>query len=135
MKKNRCWFLFFFALGLIVILSFSLVQAATPGVVLNALTMNEPYATGSHNFGTDGRRNEVEADASHDASAGIINVMARSLPSSGRTSSAWAEAYLGDAFEIVHSGDYKITFSIDYKGLISITNPSSIFECFYSRQK
>ena len=111
---------------LIVILSFSLVHAATPGVVLNALTMNEPYATGSHNFGTDGRRNEVEADASHDASAGIINVMARSLPSSGRTSSAWAEAYLGDAFEIVHSGDYKITFSIDYKGLISITNPSSL---------
>ena len=127
MKKTVRRLLFFFTLVFVIILSFSLVQAATPSIVLNAVNIKAPYTTGSHNFDTEGRNNEVEADANHDAKTGIVNTIASSSPGRNRRSSAWAEAYVGDAFEIVHSSDYRITFSFDYKGTISITNDLSLF--------
>jgi hypothetical protein len=120
--------LFFFTLVFVIILSFSLVQGATPGLVQNVASMSEPYATGINDSGiSEGRPSDAEVDASYDLSEGITNALAGSFPSNNnRVSSAWAEAYLGDTFEIVHSSDYRITFSFDYKGMISITNPALV---------
>jgi hypothetical protein len=113
---------------LIVILSFSLVRGATPGLVQNVLSMNAPYATGTHNSGiSTGRAGDAEVNAAHDLSAGIARAFASSSPPQNRISGAWAQAFLGDAFESIHSSDYRTTFSFDYKGLISIINPTSLF--------
>ena len=109
---------------LVVILSFSLVKGATPGLVQNILSMNAPYATGTHDSGiSTGATGDAQVSASHDLSAGIARALASSSPSrTNRVSGAWAQAFLGDTFEIVHSSDYRITCSFDYKGLIIITN-------------
>jgi hypothetical protein len=112
---------------LVVILSLSLVKGATPSLVQNILSMNAPYATGTHDSGiSTGRTSDAEVNANHDLSAGIARAFASSFPSQNRISGAWAQAFLGDAFETVHSSDYRITFSFDYKGLISITNPARL---------
>ena len=89
MKKTVRRLLFFFTLVFVIILSFSLVQAATPSIVLNAVNIKAPYTTGSHNFDTEGRNNEVEADANHDAKTGIVNTIASSSPGRNRRSSGW----------------------------------------------
>jgi hypothetical protein len=123
MTTAHRYLLFLFALAFVILLCFSVVQGATPILIQNAAIISEPYATGIQSHDTEGRHSEAVSDASYDPSTGVVTALAGCYPSGSRSSSAWAEAYIGDAFEIVHSSDYKITFSFDYKGSIKITNP------------
>ena len=117
------YLVFLFAMAFAILLCFPVVQSATTILIQNAAVISEPYASGIQSHDTEGRHSEAVADASYNPSTGIVNALAGCYPSGSRSSSAWAEAYISDAFEIVHSSDYKITFSLDYKGSINITNP------------
>jgi hypothetical protein len=122
MKRLRVDFTLAFTLFLILVMCFSIVQAATPSIVLNNVIMTAPYSTGSHDSDTGGK-GDAEADADHDLSTGTAYARAFSVVNSnGRSSNAWAEASLSDAFEIIHSSNYRITFNLDYKGLIRGTS-------------
>jgi hypothetical protein len=123
MKGRRIDFILFLILLLLLLMSFSIVVGESPSVVRNVASMKAPYQTGSADSGESDGKKDTQADSSYDLSAGINYASV----SASKTSNAWANSSLQDAFEIVHTSSYKITFSFDYKGLIQITgvtNPS-----------
>jgi len=128
MKRLRVDFMLAFTLFLIVVICFSIVQAATPSIVLNSVIVTAPYSTGSHDSDTGGK-GDAEADADYDLSTGTAYARAfSSVDRKSISSNAWAEASLSDAFEIIHSSNYRITFNLDYKGLIRGTSPDILGE-------
>jgi hypothetical protein len=109
--------LFFTLFLLLLIMSLSIVQGAPPIIVRNDAIMDAPYETGDADSGESDGRKDARADSEYDATQGL----AYASVFASKTSNAWAYSYLQDAFEIIHSSNYKLTFSFDYKGLIEIT--------------
>ena len=114
MKRFRLHLILAFAILLIIIMPFSIVQGDTPVVVRNQATMTKPYETGDRD--TFRSSNRAQSSADYDLTNGITYAYAFA----SRDSNAWANSSLEDAFEIIHSSNYRITFSIDYHGLVEI---------------
>ena len=115
MKRFHLHLILAFAILLIVIMPFSTVQGDAPVIVRNQATMSKPYETGDDD--TYRSSNRAQASANYDTANGMT--YARAFAS--EDSNAWASSFLEDAFEIIHSSNYRITFTIDYKGLVEIT--------------
>jgi hypothetical protein len=123
MKGHRINFILFLILLLLLLNSFAIAAGESPSVVRNVASMEAPYQTGDAKHDTSDHGKDAQADSSYDLTAGINYASV----SASKTSDAWANSYLQDAFEIVHTSDYKITFSFDYKGLIEITGVRAPF--------
>jgi hypothetical protein len=117
MKGYRINFILFLILLLLLLMSFSIVVGESPSVVRNVASMKAPYQTGDADSGESDGRKDTKADSSYNLIAGINYASV----SASKTSNAWANSSLQDAFEIIHTSNYKITFTFDYKGLIQIT--------------
>ncbi len=114
MKKFRALLILAVVLFILVIMPLSIVQGADPVIVRNQATMTKPYETGDTDYYTSG--GQAKHNEKYSTTEGIV--YARALAS--QTSSAWANASLEDDFEIIHSSNYRITFSFNYKGLVQI---------------
>jgi len=117
MKGHRINFILFLILLLLLLNSFAIAAGDSPSVVQNVASMKAPYQTGDTDSDESDHGKDTQADSSYNLTAGINYASV----SASKTSNAWANSSLQDAFEIVHTSDYKITFSFDYKGLIQIT--------------
>ena len=96
-------------------ISFSIVQGADPITVRNQITMVKPYEEG----GTDTYKQpggQAQVNANYDVVEGLVSAFA-----STSDRRAWANASLEDDFEIIHTSNYRITFSFNYKGLVEVT--------------
>jgi hypothetical protein len=117
MKRLRVDLIIVFTLFILLIMSFSIVKGDSPIIVRNTTTMDTPYETGFADYGENDGKKDAQSDSQYDAQQGLVYASAFA----SKTSIAWAYSYLQDAFEIIHSSNYNITFSFDYKGLIEIT--------------
>jgi hypothetical protein len=113
MKRIRVYVIVAFAVFLVMIMPLSTVQAADPVIVRNQATMIKPYETGGTDTYKDG--GQAQANADYDKIEGMVYARA-----SASDKSAWANSSLEDAFEIIDSSNYRITFSFNYKGLVQI---------------
>jgi len=114
MKRFRVLLILAFVIFSVIIMPFSIVQGADPITVRNQATMVKPYETGDTDTYKEG--GQAQANADYDSVEGMV--YARAFASD---KSAWANASIEDAFEIIHSSNYRIIFSFDYKGLVDIT--------------
>ena len=77
--------------------------------------MVKPYEKG----GTDTYKQpggQAQVNADYDVVEGVVSAFA-----STSDRRAWANASLEDDFEIIHTSNYRITFSFNYKGLVEVT--------------
>jgi hypothetical protein len=104
------------AISFIIMMPFSIVLGANPIIVRNQATIIKPYETGYRDYGKTGG-SRADANADYDTIDGRVFVFA----TASDVSNAWANASLEDDFEILHTSNYRITFSFNYKGLVEIT--------------
>ncbi len=116
MKNFRVHLIVAFAILFVIIMPFSIVEGADPVIVRNQATMTNPYETGYRDYDKTGG-NKANSDADYYKAEGRLLALAYASD----VSSAWANASLEDDFEIIHSSNYRITFSFDYKGLVEIS--------------
>ena len=116
MKRLRIDIVLFLTILLLITISFSIVRGASPSIVRNVVTMTAPYDTGNAYSENNDHGKDAQADSIWTTETGMI--YARAFAS--KSSNAWAYSYLQNAFQIVHSSNYKITFSFNYKGLSKI---------------
>ena len=100
----------------IVIMSFSIVQGDAPTMVQNQATMTNPYETGYRDSGDNNHGHDAEGTSDFDVVNGII--YARAFAS--KTSDSWAYSYIQDAFQIIHSSEYRVAFRFNYSGTAKI---------------
>ena len=124
MKSYRVGLILFIVLFLLLLMiGHSFVEGEPSSIVRNSATMTAPYETGNVDNGESDGRRDAQADSAYNTAQGLAYASAFA----SKASNAWAYSCLQAAFEIIHSSNYRITFSFNYKGLINITgvDPSS----------
>ena len=117
MKRFRVYLILALIFFLLIIMPFSIVQGDSPVIVQNEATMIKPYETGyADTYENEANRRDAEARADYIVSEGIAYASAFA----SEYSNSWAYSYLQDSFEIIHSSNYDITLSFNYKGLVKI---------------